>query len=116
MIFSLRPACDMVHTGEFVPLPEICVSKADEHNNLSQNSILQQQLRIFITRNSFKNAFQPKSSNSQQIQNLLKNLPDRVKTLLPIANYRNSEVPFIFLLSLLVWAVKTPENRFYAGL
>jgi hypothetical protein len=44
------------------------------------------------------------------------NNPDRVKTLLPVENYRNPEVPFIVLLSLLVWAVKTLENRFYAGL
>jgi hypothetical protein len=41
---------------------------------------------------------------------------DRVKTLLPMANYRNPEVPLIFLLNLLIWAAKTQENRFYAGL
>jgi hypothetical protein len=54
-----------VHTGEFVPLPEFCASKADEHNYLSQNSTSQQQFRTFVTRNSFKNVIQPKSSNSQ---------------------------------------------------
>jgi hypothetical protein len=55
--FACCPACDMVHIGGFVPLPEFCASKADEHNILSQNSTSQQQLRIFITRNNIKNAF-----------------------------------------------------------
>jgi hypothetical protein len=40
-----------------VPLPELCTSKADEHNNISQNSTSQQQLRIFITRNSFRSVY-----------------------------------------------------------